>query len=136
MIKRALVLFLLCGTFISAEEIKYEPMDYKAFNESLRKEMNVASVMSNDPVIVALKFIGPHQGREQTIVRRNESAEAADSTEINITTEGLLDDSVRGVKYKIILKKTNNLWSVQSAGKSVKCWPGRGHTNYSSKPCN
>ena len=92
--------------------------------------------MSKDPVVVSLNFIGPIQGREQTIIRTNVSAEASDTTEVIITTEGILDDSVQGVKYRISLKRSKNIWLIQSAEKAHKCWPGRGDTEYSPEPCN
>lgn len=136
MIKLALIILLLGLTSVSAEEINYEPMDYKAFNQSLQEGTDKASPRTNDPVIVALNFIGPTEALEQTIIRKNESAEASETTVIIITNEGLLDDSVQSVKYKIALKKTNNIWFVQSALKAHKCWQGRGHSDYSAKPCN
>ena len=111
-------------------------MDYQAFNKSLLDQNLTNDKWKMDPVIVSLKFTGRFEGQKQTIERINESAESLDKTLIFITNEGLLDDSVMGIKYKIVLKKEGNVWLIQNAGKAVKCWPGRGHSNYSAEPCN
>ncbi len=130
-----LILFLSSVTQISAQEIEFETIDYKAFNASLMTGKYKDSDWRDDPVIVSLKFVGPFEGLKQTIVRNNDSPESSDITEIIITNKGLLDDSVMGVKYELSLKRTNNVWLIESAARAVKCWQGRGHSDYSPEPC-
>lgn len=120
----------------SSNTTEFLEMDFLAFNESVLSENLTNYKWKMDPVIVSLKFIGLFEGKKQIIERINESAESLDKTLILITNEGLLDDSVMGIKYKIVLKKAGDVWLIQNAGKAVKCWPGRGHSNYSPEPCN
>jgi hypothetical protein len=87
--------------------------------------------------MVSLLFTEAMDSKTQTIVRNYPSAESRSAATVLIAYENLLDDSVSGVKYKIDLKKNENgTWNIESVGKAVKCWEGRGHTDYSAKPCS
>ena len=136
MIRFILIILFLGMSSVSAEEIEYETIEYKAFNESLLAGKYKDADWRDDPVVVSLKFVGPFEGLKQTIIRNNDSPESSDIAEIVITNKGLLDDSVMGIKYKLSLNETNNVWLIQSAQRAVKCWQGRGHADYSAEPCN
>ena len=71
----------------------------------------------------------------QTIERVNVSPESFDTTQVTIINKGLLDDSVKAVKYKLTLNKVDSVWVIDSAVKVFKCWKGRGHEDFSSEPC-
>lgn len=116
-------------------EAQYIPIDYENFNKSIMSTK--AEEWTSDPLTVSLKFTGPFEGLTQNIERKNDSAESPGSTTIVIINEGLLDDSVMGEKYFLILKKTEHgAWLITSARKMVKCWKDRGHQDYSKEPCN
>jgi hypothetical protein len=55
---------------------------------------------------------------------------------VTLIHDNLLDDSVRGEKYVMELRKSNNRWAVISIKKNWKCWDGRGHTDWGIKLCN
>ncbi len=115
-------------------QASYITLDPGAFNKSVTEAG--AEKWTSDPVAVSLRFTGPFEGLTQTIERKNVSAESPDKTAVTITNEGLLDDSVMGEKFFLKLKRAEQgAWLIESAAKTVKCWPGRGHQDYSNKPC-
>jgi len=104
--------YVFAGDYVQSavSDTKYNTIDYQTFNKSLLS---------------------------QTIERIHKNPESSEAAEVIITNEGLLDDSVMGVKYKLTLKRIKNgAWVIESAGKAVKCWKGRGHTTYSKELCN
>lgn len=132
------IVLLLSTAVLSKEEKDLSPADYQvlsveAFNESVLKGKD--NKWTSDPVAVSLRFIGPFEGRMQTIERVNESPESFDTTQVTIINKGLLDDSVKAVKYKLTLNKVDSVWVIDSAVKVFKCWKGRGHEDFSSEPC-
>ncbi len=56
-------------------------------------------------------------------------------TIITLIHDNFLDDSVRGEKYRMELKKINSQWIVISIKKNWKCWDGRGHTDWGIERC-
>ena len=55
---------------------------------------------------------------------------------VTLIHDNLLDDSVRGEKCIMELKRTTNKWIVISIKKNWKCWNGRGHTDWGINLCN
>lgn len=50
--------------------------------------------------------------------------------------EGLLDDSVRGQRYRIeLVRRPDQRWQITWIGAQSKCWPNRGSQNWSSSLC-
>ncbi|MEM7008848.1 MAG: hypothetical protein AAF462_06900 [Thermodesulfobacteriota bacterium] len=135
-----MALSIFCVFFISQVTITSEAddkkMDRKEFNESIITGNIEYEDWMSDPVAVSLRYLGPFEGRSQTIQRTNPSAESSDTTQVVIINEGLLDDSIRAEKYEFTLKTFNNRWVIYSEEKFRKCWPDRGHTNFSKKPCS
>ncbi len=132
------IVLLLSSAGLCEEEKDLSPADnqvlsVEAFNESVLKGKD--NKWTADPVVVSLRFIGLFEGRTQSIERINENPESFDTTQVTIINNGLLDDSVMAVKYKLNLKKVDSVWIVDSAGRLVKCWKGRGHEDFSSEPC-
>jgi hypothetical protein len=119
----------------AVSKAQYIILDRKDFNKSVISAKGEAR--TSDPVTVSLRFTGPFEGLTQSIERKNAGAESTMRTTVTIINEGLLDDSVMGEKYLIELKKTDHgIWIIESAGKMVRCWKGRGHQDYSKKLCN
>ena len=54
---------------------------------------------------------------------------------VTITLDGLEDDSVRAVRYTLRLGRDGEVWHVRSARWSLRCWPGRGHEEFSPALC-
>lgn len=55
-----------------------------------------------------------------------------------LTQTGLADDSVQGMRYRLELVPTDSAdtqWRVTWAGRQYKCWPERGHQDWSTELC-
>ena len=57
------------------------------------------------------------------------------NTIVTLIHDNLLDDSVKGEKYLMELKKTEDKWVVISLIKNWKCRNGRGHTDWGIELC-
>lgn len=54
---------------------------------------------------------------------------------VTLTQTGLLDDSVAGMRYRVEFVASGNNWEMIWAGKQHKCYPNRGHTDWSTELC-
>lgn len=54
---------------------------------------------------------------------------------VAVTYDGLYDDSIKAVKIRANIIYQNKQWIKRDVSKTQQCWPGRGHQNFSSKPC-
>jgi len=121
----------------SSDETGYEMVDIGNFNKTVQMARENKEEWPADPVMVSLLFTGIPDSMTQTITRTYESAESRDSATVTITNEKLMDDSISGVRYKIDLKRNEiGTWNIESVGKAVKCWEGRGHTDFSAESCS
>ena len=105
------------------------------FNKTILSAKSDEENWISDPVTVSLRFVGPFEGLSQNIERTNKNPEYPQTTDVIIINEGLLDDSVRSVKYKLTLKKVDSIWIIKDAAKTFKCWKGRGHEDFSAELC-
>ncbi len=114
----------------------YANLKITEFHQLVSRSAEDGEVWVRDALQVALRFVGPFEGKLQHISRKNDSAESASRVEVIVIEEGYLDDSVSGARYKLILEKdAHNIWHLVTAVKSWRCWPGRGHEDFSKKPC-
>ncbi len=114
----------------------YQNLEIRKFQQLVSRSEEDGELWVKDALQVALRFVGPFEGKLQHIFRKNDSAESASKVEVVVIEEGYLDDSVRGARYKILLEKgMNNIWQLIGATKSWRCWRGRGHENFSKNPC-
>ncbi len=51
------------------------------------------------------------------------------------TQRGLADDSLHGMRYRLVLVSQGGQWQLTQAGRQVTCWPGRGHEDWGTAPC-
>ena len=56
--------------------------------------------------------------------------------EIILIQENIKDDSIAGMRIIMIANNYNNQWTVLDIQRTWKCQKRRGHTKFSSKPCN
>ena len=64
------------------------------------------------------------------------SGEGGGSATATLTLGGLLDDSVRALRYDLVLSaRDDGTWTVDSASWSQRCQEGRGHQGFSAAPC-
>jgi hypothetical protein len=55
---------------------------------------------------------------------------------VTVTREGLADDSVRAVRYELVLDRNGDgTWRVRSATRLQRCHQGRGHQDFSPQLC-
>jgi uncharacterized protein len=74
---------------------------------------------------IALRIVGEFEGSRQHIIQVNEGSEAPSASHITVLRDGLLDDSVRGVRWDIVLKKTTTgVWRIKEVKRAWLCWRG------------
>jgi hypothetical protein len=60
----------------------------------------------------------------------------ADEASVTVTRDGLPDDSVRALRYRIVLERADDRsWRLQSAQRTQRCHEGRGSQEFSTKLC-
>ena len=88
------------------------------------------------PLDIALKIVGDFEGWTQHIIQENEGNEAPSVSRIAVLRDGLMDDSVRGVRWDIALEKTaENVWRIREVRRSWRCWRGEQANMFASKLC-
>ena len=55
---------------------------------------------------------------------------------VTLIHDNMMDDSVKGKKYVMELKKNNSNWKVLSIKYNWICWKDRGNTDWGTKLCN
>jgi hypothetical protein len=86
----------------------------------------------------ALEFANVGEGQAaSTSVEVEEGAEGnSGEASVIVTREGLADDSVRAVRYVIVLDRNGDgTWSVRSARRLQRCHQNRGHQDFSPQLC-
>lgn len=122
--------------------VKFPPresliIDTSDYNLMIIKAAAAGEKWVKSPMQVAARIAGEFsEMKTRKIVFEATSGEAADSFTLTIINDGLLDDSVRGEKFVYELsKEASGVWKVASAIKAWRCWPGRGHEEFSALPC-
>ena len=54
---------------------------------------------------------------------------------VTITYDGLFDDSIRATRIKATIAYQDDQWIVRESSETQKCWPGRGHQEFSTEFC-
>lgn len=116
----------------------YEQLEVAKFNRVVEKAAQNNEAWTKDVMQVALKFAPElyieEEGRPSRII---EIAKADIGVVVIITDDGFADDSVRGAKHRIELKKgTDGAWKLIKAGRAWTCQSSRGHQNYSRQLCS
>lgn len=149
MIKHILVITLFFLIFLSyhspsrADNLFTIPVtsskkiDLTQFKQIFAKSLKNNEQWLKDPLQVTLKFLGPFEGGFQTISRKNDNSENPTKAEIIVIEDGVLDDSLRGARFRFVLhKNTKGIWQIKSGEHSFRCWPKRGHQNFSTELCH
>lgn len=79
------------------------------------------------------KKIQANEGNEKIEVTEKELTNG--NVIVTLVHDNLLDDSLRGEKYIMELKKVGDKWRVVSIKKNWKCWEGRGHIDWAIELC-
>src|SRR6266545_3024039 len=83
------------------------------------------------------EFLGLSQSTASyTKVESTSPGEVRNVAEVVATLQGLLDDSVRDARYTVELKQDESgMWRLHAADWAQRCQSGRGHQDFSAKPC-
>jgi uncharacterized protein len=86
---------------------------------------------------IVLKIVGGFEGSTQHIIQVNRGSEAPSASRITVLRDGLLDDSVRGVRWEIALEKTAaGVWRIQEVRQAWRCWRGKQTNRFAAVPCH
>jgi hypothetical protein len=109
-------------------------IDVGGFNALLDE---VQPPWSLSPIRVVLEFLRVQDPQAfRTSIDLTTSAEAFDMATVRLVEDGLLDDSVRAVRYTIEMARGNDLmWRLVAASWDQRCQPRRGHQNFSPELC-
>lgn len=88
------------------------------------------------PVDIALAIAGPFEGTAQHIIQMNEGGEAPVSTRITVLRDGLLDDSVRGERWDIVLDRARpDGWTIREVRRAWRCRRGGDPERFTAALC-
>jgi hypothetical protein len=76
------------------------------------------------------------QARRMSVAVVAQHPEGGHDVAVTVERDGLLDDSVRAVRYEILLEKTaDGTWRLRSAKRTQACHRDRGHQDFSPQLC-
>jgi uncharacterized protein len=105
-----------------------DPVEYRAASD--------LAARGSTPLDIVLKIVGEFEGSTQYIIQENEGSEAPSASRITVLRDGLLDDSVRGVRWDIALEKTTaSVWSIKEVKRSWRCWRGDQLDRFATVSC-
>lgn len=105
----------------------YIEADVTKFNKFLDKSAINDEEWVSNPLLVAIKYIGPPNNRFLSLVREDNYVESSTESVITIVVDGYLDDSVRGAWYQLSLVRTKGVqqyWKIVEAREAVLCARG------------
>jgi hypothetical protein len=86
-----------------------------------------------------IEFSNAGEGQAATTsVIASEGAEGtSDEASVTVTRQGLADDSVRAVRYVLVLDRNGDgTWRLRTAKRLQQCHQNRGHQNFSPQLCS
>jgi hypothetical protein len=88
------------------------------------------------PVEIALAVAGPFDGRAQRITQINQGVEAPSASRVTVVRDGLLDDSVRALRWDVALERTQaGTWRIAEVKRAVRCRRGADTERFVAGPC-
>ena len=108
-------------------------LDVGSFNDFLAEYAQFAW----SPVTAATLFLRLDRTTTGTTSLVSRAAgESATPVRVDVTVDGLLDDSVRARRYVLVLNLAGeNEWRLSSAIATQRCQQGRGHQAFTAEPC-
>jgi hypothetical protein len=105
----------------------------EGFNQFLSRHADLAQ----SPVRATIEFVRLKDPRALTTTVREQASQLENPPDVRVTLteDGLPDDSIRAVRYRLDFKRAGRRWELESARRTQKCQPGRGHQRFSPKPC-
>ena len=103
----------------------------KAFNTYLTKRKGPAS-----PTQLALEFVRADRTQAaRTTTKAQSSPEGGGPTNVTVVQDGLADDSVRATQDVLRFAPSGETWRLESAVRTQRCQPGRGHQSFAVGDC-
>jgi hypothetical protein len=115
----------------------YRTVDIADFNKKIVEAAAKNEEWVKFPTQVVAKWLPPFdQFGTRRIEMNSEFADVTDFLKVVITDDQYADDSVRGERYWVEIKKdAQGVWQIVSAKRAWVCQPNRGHQDYSIAPC-
>ena len=103
------------------------------FNRFLSRHAAVA----RSPVRATIEFVRPKDPRAliTTVRARASRLENPNEVRVSLTEDRLPDDSIRAVRYEFEFRRSGRQWRLESARRTQRCQPRRGHQGFSARPC-
>ena len=103
------------------------------FNDFLKNHPD----LRRSPVRATIKFV---KLRDPAALKTRIRAQASQlenpqETRVILTEIGLPDDSVQAVRWALDFRRAGDRWRLESARRTQRCQPGRGHQGFSPRPC-
>lgn len=107
---------------------------FSEFNDFLADD---GREFAESPIAAVTEFLALDKSSAAVVTIRSTSpGEVRNFSEVVATLEGLLDDSVRAVRYTVELQRDKSQqWRLRAADWAQRCQAGRGHQDYAPKPC-
>jgi hypothetical protein len=103
----------------------------EAFNSYLTNRKGPAS-----PTGLALEFVRADRTQSsRTITEARSSPEGGGPSTVTVVQDGLADDSVRATRAVLRFTPSGQSWRLESAVRTQRCQPGRGHQSFSVADC-
>lgn len=100
------------------------------------REASAFAARASTPLDIALKIVGEFAGSVQHIIQVNEGAEAPSGSRVTVIRDGLLDDSIRGERWDIVLQRAaSGAWGIKEVRRSWRCWRGAHGDRFAAVPC-
>jgi len=108
-------------------------IDVASFNDYLAEHPQYA----RSPVDATIQFLRLDLAPSvPTTIESAAAGEQQSPVDVTVTVDRLPDDSVRARRYEIVANKASeDEWRLSSAVVTYRCWPNRGHQDFSSKLC-
>jgi PAS domain-containing protein len=132
-----LILTTLIGTTFTASTIAATNprADYRVVNT--KEFINNQQLKISTPNQIAVQlfgYTGEEEGRKAESVSINYINR--DRAVIINTQEGLADDSVAAMRYRVEMQQVKGKWQIIWVGSQSKCQQGRGHQTWQGKLCS
>jgi hypothetical protein len=103
------------------------------FNQFLSRHPDIA----RSPIRATIEFVRLKDPTAMTTTVRAKASRLENPQEVRVilTEDGLPDDSIRAVRYALEFRRRDRRWELESARRTQRCQPGRGHQGFSPKPC-
>ena len=103
----------------------------RRFNAYVEQRTGPAS-----PTELALEFIRADRTQAaRTTTEAQASPEGGGPTTVTVIQDGLADDSVRAARHILHFVPAGESWRLDSAARTQRCHPGRGHQDFSAGAC-